>query len=257
VSERGSIGSGVPDSEWRGLCWAGGGAALLLVVYCLGTLVQLLVLGGLPASATEAFDVLQRNRPIGLLRLDLPTLAALPLYYVLFLGLFAALRRVHFAAALLSTTLVFAGVTLTLATPGALSLLALSDRHAAATREIQRQLEAAAEAILAADIWHGTGATIGGVLVLIGGGVMSALMLRSLQFTRSIAILGMLIHALDLAHVFVGLLLPLAGTVLLAVAGTLYPVWFYLVGRRMFGVAATCCAAFRSASSIASSHNAS
>jgi len=152
--------------DWSGLCRLGGIAAWILVVYCLATMVQLVVLGGQPATASEAFSLLERNKILGLLRLDLPTMFAMPLYYLLFLGLFAALRRANYAYVTLSAVLVFAGVTLVLATPTALSMIPLSDKYAAATTEAARvQLQAAGEAVLAADIWHGTGARIGAILL--------------------------------------------------------------------------------------------
>src|SRR5208337_4923282 len=108
----------------------------------------MVVLGGQPVTAAQAFDLLQQNRVVGLLRLDLPTIAVLPLYYLLFLGLYAALKQSDRANALLSTVLAFAGVTLVLATPTALSMIPLSDKFAAATTEAARaQLLAAGEAI--------------------------------------------------------------------------------------------------------------
>ena len=150
--------------DLSGLCRLGGIATYILIVYSLATIVQMVVLGGQPTSAAEAFTLLQHNKALGLLRLDLPTLIVMPLYYLLFLGLFAALRRSNPANALLSTALAFVGVTLVLATPTALSMLPLSDRFAAATTDAARaQLLAAGEAIMATDIWHGTGAILGGV----------------------------------------------------------------------------------------------
>ena len=68
------------------LCRIGGIAALILVVYSLATMVQMVVLGGQPTSAAQAFDLLQHHRVIGLLRLDLPTIISLPLYYLVFLA---------------------------------------------------------------------------------------------------------------------------------------------------------------------------
>ena len=76
----------------------------------------LVVLGGQPATAAEAFSLLQHHRIVGLLRLDLPTVFILPVYYLLFLGLFAALHQTNHAHAVLATSLVFVGVTLVLAT---------------------------------------------------------------------------------------------------------------------------------------------
>jgi hypothetical protein len=221
------------------LFWTGGIAALVLIVYSLATIVQLIVLGGQPATAAEAFRLLQSNRIVGLLRLDLPTVVAMPLYYLLFLGLFAALRRTDRANTILSTALAFVGVTLLLATPTALSMISLSQRYAAATTDATRtQLLAAGEAILATDIWHGTGAIVGGVLVQSSAVLISVVMLRGNVFSRATAYVGIVTHGLDLAHIVFGLFLPVSGVVLMATAGPLYPVWFFLVGRRLLQLAA-------------------
>ena len=59
------------------------------------------MLGGPPATAAEAFRLLQSNKLVGLLRLDLPTVFAVPLYYVLFAGLLAALWQAERALAAL------------------------------------------------------------------------------------------------------------------------------------------------------------
>lgn len=224
---------------WSALCRIGGIVAWIFLAYSLATMVQLIVLGGPPASAIEAFALLQKNKTVGLLRLDLPTMFAMPLYYFLFLGLYAALRRADAALALLASSLAFAGVTLVLATPTALSLLTLSEKHAAATTEAARvQLEAAGEAILASDLWHGTGAVVGGILLQAGGVVICAVMLRSRVFGKAIAYLGIVTYGLDLAHIALRFLLPFAGFVLMALAGPLYLVWFFLVARRLSQIAA-------------------
>lgn len=221
-------------SDLSCLCWTGGIAAFVLIAYSLSTIVQLIVLGGPPATAAEAFRLLQSNKMVGLLRLDLPTIVAMPLYYLVFLGLFATLKRTDRANAILSTSLAFVGVTLLLATPTALSMISLSQKYAAATTEASRtQFLAAGEAILATDIWHGTGAIMGGILVQSGAVLISVVMLRSSVFSRTTAYLGILMHGLDLAHIVFGLFLPGTGIVLLAISGPLYPIWFFLVGRRL------------------------
>jgi hypothetical protein len=226
-------------SDWSCLFWTGGIAALVLIVYSLATIVQLIALGGQPATAAEAFRLLQSDRIVGLLRLDLPTIVAMPLYYFVFLGLFAALKRSDQANAILSTSLAFVGLTLLLATPTALSMISLSQKYAAATTEATRtQFLAAGEAILATDIWHGTGAILGGILVQSGAVLISVVMLRSNVFSRTTAYVGILTHGLDLAHIVFGLFLPVSGVVLMAIAGPLYPVWFFLVGRRLLQLAA-------------------
>lgn len=100
------------DSGWRSVCRIGGVSALILIAYSLATMVQLVLLGGQPTTAAEAFDLLQRNRLVGLLRLDLPTLFVIPLYYLLFFGIYAGLKRTDRALAGLATAIAFVGVTL-------------------------------------------------------------------------------------------------------------------------------------------------
>jgi len=227
-------------SDLSGWCRIGGIAAWVLIVYSLATIVQLVVLGGQPATANEAFSLLQQSRLVGLLRLDLPTIVAMPLYYFLFLGLFASLRRVDRANATLSLALAFAGVTLILATPTALSMIPLSDKFAAATTEAMRtQFRAAGEALLATDIWHGTGAIMGAVLLQSGAVLISVVMLHSGIFGRATAYVGIVTHGLDLAHIVLMPFLPVFGAVLMAVAGPIYPIWFLLVGRRLLQLSRT------------------
>jgi len=213
---------------------AGGAAGCLLILYSLGTMCQIILLGGPPTSAIEAFALLQTNRVLGLMRLDFLTMIAMPLYYCVFLGLFMALKRVDPALPLVSLLLVFVGVTLLLATPGAFSMLWLSEKHALADSETtRRQLEAAGEAILASDLWHGTGAILGGILVQCGGVLMSAAMIRTEVFSKACAYVGILSFGLDLLRILLGLFAPWAAF-LMTIAGPLYLVWFYLVSRTLF-----------------------
>lgn len=223
-----------PAFEWSRVCRAGGIAALILIVYGIATMVQIAVLGGPPATAAEAFSLLHQNKLVGLLRLDFPTVVVLPLYYFLFLGLFAALRDADRTNAVLSTALVFVGVTLVLAMPTALPMVALSEKYAAATTEAMRgQFLAAGEALLATDIWHGTGAFVGGILVQGGAVLISVVMLRSRVFSKTTAYVGIAMHGVDLFHVIFAPFLPAASVVLMIIAGPLYPVWLFMVGRRL------------------------
>jgi hypothetical protein len=52
-------------------------------------------------------------------------------------------------------------------------------------------------------------------------------------FSKAIARVGILDHGLDLAHVVLIVFVPLVGQWLMIVAGPLYPVWFFMVGRRL------------------------
>lgn len=217
-----------------GVCRAAGIAAFIFLVYCLATMVQMALLGGPPATVEEAFRVLQQNKVLGLLRLDFPTVLVLPLYYLLFLGVFAALRNTDRTHAAIGTVLVFLGVTLVLAMPTALPLMALSDKYATATSEAARaHFLAAGEAVLATDIWHGTGAYIGGIFVELGAVWISVIMLRGCVFSKAIAYLGIVTHGLDLVHIVCVPFRPKVATFFMIIAGLGYPVWLWLVGRRL------------------------
>jgi len=226
------------EKATRSLCRAGAVVAFVLIVYCLATMVQMIVLGGQPSSAAEAFLLLRSHPLRGLLRLDLLTVFALPLYYLLFLALSMALWPVDGVKAVVSALFVFTGVTLTLATPMALSMLPLSGKYAAATTDAARsQFLAAGEAILATDMWHGTGAFVGGLLVQTGAVLICLAMLKSAAFGKLTGWLGVVMFGLDLVHIAAGLFLPAVGAALLMVAGPLYPIWFFLAGRSLWRVA--------------------
>jgi hypothetical protein len=219
--------------DWPRICSAAGIAAFIFLLYCVETIAQVSLLGGPPASVGEAFQILQRNKAIGLLRLDFATVLALPLYYLIFFGLYAALKDTHRTHAAIATTLVFIGLTLVLAMPTALPMLALSDQYASATTDAAKaHFLAAGEAVLATDIWHGTGAYIGGLLLQSGAVWISVVMLRGV-FSRWTAYIGIFTHGLDALHIVFAPFLPHFAGLLMIVAGLGYPVWLVLVGRRL------------------------
>ena len=225
------------DAAFRSLCKAGGIASFVFIIYSLITIFILAVVGGPPSSAAEAFSLLQTNRILGLLRMDLLTVVFMPLYYLIFLGIFLAIHGNKNAWSIIALLAVFIGVTLFLATPSVLAMLSLSDKYATATGENQQnQLIAAGEAILSSDMWHGTGAILGGILIQFGALLFSILMLPGNVFNRFTAYVGIITHGLDFVHFFFLLLIPPAGVILLAIAGTFYLLWFPLIGVRLFQI---------------------
>jgi len=162
------------------------------------------------------------------------TVIFIPLYYLIFLGIFLALNGKKNPWSIIALLSVFVGVTLFLATPSTFSMLSLSDKYATATSATQQdQFLAAGEAILAADMWHGTGAVFGGILIQFGAVLFSILMLSANIFNKLTAYVGIITHGLDFAHFFFLFLIPPVGVILLAIAGTLYLLWFPLIGVRL------------------------
>ena len=219
----------------KSVYWLGGTACFILLVYSLATLLIMSLIGGPPETADQAFSILQENKLAGLLRLDILTVFVMPLYYLLFYSLFMALKNTDQAISTVSMILTFAGVTLFLATPSVFSYLYLSDQYALATSDFQKnQLLAAGESIVASDMWHGTGAKIGGILLQTGALLISILMLRSNVFNRSTAFTGIATHGLDLAHILIGFFAPALGNIIMFIAGPLYLIWFPMVGVRLY-----------------------
>jgi hypothetical protein len=223
--------------EIKSLCKAGGIASFVFIFYSLITMVILTVFGGQPTTAIESFSLLQTNRILGLLRMDLLTVIFMPLYFLIFLGIFLALNGRNSAWSIIALISVFMGITLLLATPSLFSMLNLSDKYAMATTETQRsQLIAAGEAILASDMWHGTGAIIGGFLIQISALIFSFVMLRGKVFNKFTAYVGIITHGLDFAHLIFLLVIPTIGIVLMTIAGTLYLLWLPLIGVRLIQI---------------------
>ncbi len=218
--------------------WLGGLASMILIVYSLFTIVIVAFIGGPPSTIDECFSMVNENRLNGLLRLDVLTVFVMPLYYLLFYSLYVALKKTNYELVTISTILIFVGLTLFLATPSVFSYLHLSDKFAAATTDQQRnQILAAGEAILASDMWHGTGARIGGLLLQSGATLISFVMLKCNVFNKLTAHTGIVTHGLDLIHIIIGFFLPGIAVMLMAIAGPLYLLWFALIGTRLFKLA--------------------
>jgi hypothetical protein len=226
------------EQNWKPIYKFGGVAAWIFVVYSLVTMIVVFGIGGRPETALEAFELLQENKLVGLLRLDALTLITVPFYYPIYLGIAAGLRKRQFGWVALAALLVFAGLTLFLATPSAFSVVPLSEKYAAATTPVlQEQFLAAGEALLAADMFNNSGAMIGGILMLIATLIFAVLMLKSGRFAKATAYVGIATHGLDLLHIPVGIIASQAGLVLMMIAGPLYLVWFPLLARDLFRLA--------------------
>ncbi len=226
--------------DWKRLCRIGGVASLVQLACGLVTMVVVFALGGEPATAQEYFDLLQANRLVGLARMDFASVLTVGLYPLTAFGLFIALKRDHPASMTLALALLFAGAVLWLGSHSAFSMISLSDQYAVATTEAQRsQLLAAGQAVIASDMWHTTGAFMSGIFLQGATTLISILMLRGRVFSRATAWVGIVTHGLDLAHVLLIVFFPALGQWLMIVAGPLYPVWFFLVGRRLLQLGKT------------------
>jgi len=216
------------DSSWKSLYRVGATAAVIMVVVFFPIQIIAFAMAPLPTTTIGWFTLLQNNRLLGLLDLDILYVADQALLIPIFLALYVALRRANKAYMALATILGIIGTTVYLATNNAFSMLYLSDQYAAATTDAQRSLFlAAGEAILA--VSQGTGWYLFNILGAVAPLIVSAVMLRSNIFSKITAYLGILGNALGLAF-----FVPAVGIFFLLISAFVLQIWLILIARRLY-----------------------
>jgi len=243
--------AGTMVSGWRGLYKLGGAAALIAAIlfrrnmaeeYLLGRLLGIFSSGprGLPGSALECFTVFHTHRLIGLTLLNLFDMANYALVALIFLGLYAALRRVSRGLMTLAAALALMGTAIYLASNQAFAMLALSDRYWSAATDTQRtMLLAAGEALLAIQntaATYGSGIYISYLLVNVAGLIAAAVMLRSAAFGRTTAYVGILAYALGLGYYITNSFAPALNVIPIAGSAPFLLIWYLRVGWRLLRI---------------------
>jgi hypothetical protein len=237
------------DSNWKSLYRVGGVAALVAGILFrrnIGAEIELFGQRTPPVAVSDWFALLQSNRLLGLSFLHVFDLVNYALLGLMFLALYAVLRRVNKSYIAIATALGFLGIAVYLASNTAFSMLSLSEQYAAATTDAQRTtLLAAGRALLAINRFSSPGAQPGAggymslLLIAAAGMMTSVLMLRSAVFSRVTAYAGILASALDLAYCIAFAFVPGVDSELLAVcfipaAGLLWVIWHIMVGWRLY-----------------------
>jgi hypothetical protein len=186
-----------------------------------------------PSSAFDWFALLQDNRFLGLVLLDLFDIVNYLLVGLIFLALYGALRRANKAAMMVATASALVGIAVYLASNQAFALLALSDRYAAASADaMQAMFLAAGEALLA--IHDPAGVQLSLLLLALAGLIASVVMLRSRVFGKATATVGLVANSLVLTY-FVALpVVPAIAFVFPAASAPFRLLWYILIARRLF-----------------------
>ena len=227
------------SKEIKSLYRIGGVAALLQLVAILAYSVIIAVLGLKPAGAEAYFAVYLESPTAAVLRGDLLLLILIGLYLGTFPALYVALRRkspVYTALATLFTVMAVMG---TIATESTFSLLHLGSQFVTASQAHRSQLIAAAEAVIASDMWHSSAAYMGGILLQGSGVMISIIMLRSKDFSKVTAYAGLLGNGLDLIQHILHPFMPSLVTPIQMFMGIFYFVWFPMLARDFFRLGKT------------------
>ena len=220
------------ETSWKNLYTIGGIAALLQLASILAYAIVTAALGPKPASAMEYFALQQTDRLASILRGDFLFLFLLGAYLGTFPALYLALRRISPVATIFATLFTLIAVTICFASESTFSLLHLGGQYAAAVNEAQRaQFLAAGEAVIAADMWHSSGAYMSGILLQGGGVIISLVMLRSRDFSKVTAIAGLLGNALDLIQHVLHPFSPSLSATIQMLMGPFYLLWFPMLAR--------------------------
>jgi hypothetical protein len=159
------------------------------------------------------FTHLQENRLGGLMSLDLMMIPLMPITILHLVAVYAALRRVNESYALIALVFGLTGNVLIMTTRPLAEMVYLSDQYAAATGDIARgQYVAAGEAFHA--LFGGTAWLWWNVLTGLSYTISSLLMLRSPDFSRATAYVGIVIFIVGIGFWIpgIGLVLSLLGT---------------------------------------------
>jgi hypothetical protein len=199
-----------------------------------------------PATVGDWFSLLQSDRLLTLVYLNVFDLVNYALLALMFLALYVALRRAQKSYMAIAMALGLLGIGVYLASNTAFSILSLSDQHAGATTEAQRsRLLAAGEALLALNRFSAPGAHPGSggyvslLLVAVASMMAACIMVRSDLFNRVTAYLGIVAGAVDLAYAIGYAFVPAVDSELLALlfipaGGLLWMVWHILVGWQLY-----------------------
>ncbi|MDD5468826.1 MAG: hypothetical protein PHS96_13570 [Anaerolineales bacterium] len=239
------------DFACRGLYKAGAVAALLAALIFRRNLDaewMLLRMAGMinagpsaaPGTVIDWFTLLQQNQLLGLTLLNLFDLVNYALVGLIFLALFAALRRASPSWMVIAAALGFAGITVYFASNQAFTMLSLSSQYAAATTDAQRAtFLAAGQAALAIHqnaSYAGSGIYVSFLLVSVAGLIISAMMVRSGVFSKGTAYLGILANGFGLGYYVALAFAPALVFIPLSISAVFLLIWYLRVGSQLWAL---------------------
>jgi len=222
---------------YKSLYKLGGIAAIIVTALTLAEVVGFIFYPQ-PSTISGWFMLFQSNWAIGLMDFWGLEVLMYIMFILVFLALYAALRKTNEGLLLIALTFALLGIGIFFATNNPFSMLSLSNQYAAAVTDAERStLLAAGQAALANTNQRAIGGfNMGLFLVSVAGLIISLVMLRSNSFSRLTAIMGILTFTLSLAdYLRQALTSSVIITLLVILPNVLFLViWFVLVGRRLY-----------------------
>jgi hypothetical protein len=229
------------ESKWKSLYKVSGWAALIAALVFRRNLAEEFLLcrqlhiirsgpTSLPANAVDWFTVLHAYRFIGLTFLNLFDMVNYALVGLMFLGLYAGLKRVERSYTIVAIALAMIGVGVYFASNQAFALLSLSDQYPAATTDAQRS---SLLAIQNSSATYGNGIYVSFLLVNLAGLIFATVMLRSRAFGKLVAYVGILANLFGLGYYVTLVLTPSMSVIPLSASAPFLLVWYILISRKL------------------------
>jgi hypothetical protein len=227
------------DTKWQRLYRLGALAPLVTLAFYL-TEVLAIVFGELagepyPIAAGDWLSLFQRSKVLGLLYLNALDVFSIAILGVMFLALYAALRRANESYMAIAAFSAFVGIAVFVSSraDAVSASLTLSGQYAAAMTEPQRAQILAAWQAAEAPV-RATPQAMGFLFIAVAGLITSAVMLQGKVFGKVTAYVGILASVVTLVdHVCIVVAPSIAG-ILMPIDGLLWFVWWLLSSRGLF-----------------------
>jgi hypothetical protein len=223
-------GTAIADPRWKDLYRIGGIASILVAVSVVLAIVAFFIWPFKPGftSTENIFLTLQNDRLGGLMSLDLLMILIMPVSLLSSLAQYVVLKRVNESYALIALALGLIAIAVVISSRPLVELVALSDKFAAATSEVERsQYLAAGESLHA--FFNGTAWAAQTLFLLLAGLINGFLMLHARSFSKATAWTGIVISMIGL-----GFFIPVVGLVLLFANTIGSVIWSALLARDFF-----------------------
>lgn len=234
------------EDRWKSIYKLGGISALAAAILFrrwlsaeLSLFSNFNIIKEVPHTIEGWFGLLQSNPVIALVHLNALDLINYALVGLIFLAVFAALRKASRGMMTLALILTFSGIVLFFSSNQAFSLLSLAGQYAEAATETQRTvLLAAGQTLLTMNdaLCFGTGVFWAYIFVTTAGLLMAVGMLRSSVFSRITAVFGMIANVIGLGYFFTAAFAPSLSFIPFSGSAPFLLVWYILIGLRLLKI---------------------
>src|SRR6185436_1553146 len=181
----------IASSQWKGLYNIAGVSAMVMVIF-IPVQMAVYILFPPPSTVIGWFELFQKNKLIGLIDMDLLLIADQVLMCFIFLALYTALRSVSPSYITIALVLGLTGVAAYYASTVAFEMLSLSNQYTVAVNEGEKSILLASGKVMMA-AWQGTAFDTGYVLEGTALLMIAIIMLKSLLFTKTTAVTGIIL----------------------------------------------------------------